>query len=217
MTTRRGLALTVIAMAAIVLAGGLMASNMGFKLNYTLQAPQGGVSLSGTQSLGLPYNAQVGLTNAGQLLDDVQAGGVTPVSLQKHNILVDQNDPYPGPGGNFALTGGQGYLLTVSSSGPYIIVGSHNPALTLTLQGPQVGVSLSGTQRYAHPYHGVAAFAGDLLSEIGPNAVSVQKHNILVDQNDPYPGPGGNFALVPGQSYLVTVSATVPGFQPDHY
>jgi len=216
MKQRRIAAFVVIAVAAVVLTGGLMASNMGFKLNYSLQAAQGGISNSGFQSIGLPYNAQVGVTTAGELLADITAGGVNAASLQKYNILSDQNDPYPGPGGDYALVPGAGYLLGVTTTGPYIIVGSHNPSLAITLKGQATGVSNSGFQRYAHPYHGVASTAGEFLAEIAPEGASMQKLNILSDQNDPYPGPGGDFALIPGQAYLIGVSGDKT-FTPAHY
>jgi hypothetical protein len=216
MKQRRVAAFVVIAVAAVVLTGGLMASNMGFKLNYSLQATQSGVSNSGFQTIGLPYNAQVGVTSAGELLADITAGGVSAASLQKFNILSDQNDPYPGPAGDFALVPGTGYLVGVTTSGPYIIVGSHNPSLSINLQGAAVGVSNSGFQRYAHPYHGVASTAGEFLAEIAPEGASIQKFNILSDQNDPYPGPAGDFALVPGSSYLVGVTGNKT-FTPAHY
>lgn len=213
---RRVLALIVIAVAAIVLTGGLMASNMGFKLNYGLQATQGGVSNSGFQSIGLPYNQQVGLATAGDLLADITAGGVTAASLQKFDILTDQNNPYPGPAGNFPLVPGEGYLVGVLNTGPYIIVGSHNPGQTISLQAQQGGVSNSGFQRYTHPYHGVASTAGEFLAEIAPEGASIQTFDILTDQNNPYPGPAGNFPLVPGESYLVGVIGNKT-FTPAHY
>ena len=208
--------MVVIVVAAVVLTGGLMASNMGFKLNYSLQATQGGVSNSGFQSIGLPYNQQVGLLTAGDLLADITAGGATAASLQKFNILSDQNDPYPGPAGNFPLVAAEGYLVGMLTTGPYIIVGSHDPALAVSLQAAAVGISNSGFQRYTHPYHGTASTAGEFLGEIAPEGASIQKFNILSDQNDPYPGPAGNFALVPGESYLVGVLGNKT-FTPAHY
>jgi hypothetical protein len=210
------MALVVIAVAAIILTGGLMASNMGFKLNYTLQAADGGVtSLSGFQSIGLPYNQQVGLNNAGDLLADITAGGVNALTLQRFDPVSDQNAPYPGPGGNFSLVSGEGYLLGVTSSGPYIIVGSHDPGKTINFVAADGGInSLSGFQRYAHPYHGVASTAGEFLVETG--ALTIQDFDPITDQNAPYPGPGGNFPLVPGKGYLVGVTSN-SSFIPAHY
>jgi hypothetical protein len=216
MKQRRVLALVVIAMAAIILTGGLMASNMGFKLNYTLTAQQSGVSAAGFQLIGLPYNQQVGINTAKDLLDDIDLGGVDAVSLQKYNILSGGYDPYPGPGGDFTLSSAEGYFLGVNTSGPYIIVGSHNPGLTVQLKGQASGVSAAGFQLYSHPYHGVAASAKQFLDEIAPEGASIQKYNIQSGGYDPYPGPGGDFALVPGEAYFVGVSGD-KNFIPAHY
>jgi hypothetical protein len=215
---RRVTALVAIACAVIIAAGGLMASNMGFKLNYPLQAASVGVSNSGTQTIGLPYNRQVGINNASTLLADIQASGVAAVSLQRFNPVSDQNDPYPGgpTAVDFALQAGEGYLVKVQNSGPYIIVGSHDPGFTVALKGPAVGVSNSGTSRYVHPYHGVSAVASQLITETG--AIGMQKFNPVSDQNDPYPGgpTAVDFALVPGEAYLIKVLSDT-NFVPAHY
>jgi hypothetical protein len=110
---RRVIALVVIAVAAAVVAGGLMASNMGFKLNYPLQNTQGGVSNTGRNTIGLPYNRQVGIDTASQLLADVSAGGITAIQLEQFNKQFDTNEPYPGPAGDFGLVPGKGYLVRV--------------------------------------------------------------------------------------------------------
>ena len=73
MRNKRVAAVLLIAMAAVVAAGGLMASNMGFKLNYPIIAAGGGPgSNTGTQTIGLPYNRQVGIDTASQLLTELR-------------------------------------------------------------------------------------------------------------------------------------------------
>lgn len=209
---RRVTALVVIATAAIIAAGGLMASNMGFKLNYPLQAQQVGVSATGFQSIGLPYNRQVGIDNASQLKADVEAGGVLVGSVQKYDILSGQNLPYPPT--DFPLAAGEGYLIGVTTSGSYIIVGSHDPGHNVVLKAQAVGVSASGFQRYSHPFHGVSSTASELKDELAPEAASIQKYDILTGQNVPYPPT--DFPLVPGEAYLVGVTADKT-FVPAHY
>ena len=130
---RRVTALVVIATAAAVVAGGLMASNMGFKLNYPLQNTQSGVSKTGRNTIGLPYNRQVGIDTASQLLADVSAGGISAIQLEQFNKQFDTNEPYPGPAGDFGLVASEAYLLRVTTSGDYIIVGSHDPGLGISL------------------------------------------------------------------------------------
>jgi hypothetical protein len=210
---RRMTALAVIVGAAIVAAGGLMASNMGFKLNYPLKAAGAG-SKSGRQSIGLPYNRQVGIDTAQDLLEDITAGGVTGILLERWDTLFDASAAYPG-GPNFALEAGAGYVVRVSSNGNYIIVGSDDPGFTVNLKGPAVGVSKSGRTRYAHPYHGVSDVASELLAEI-PNAISVERFEPAFDASAVYPGGTPDFTLIPGQSYVVRVTAN-SSFIPAHY
>jgi hypothetical protein len=198
-------------MAAMVAAGGLMASNMGFKLNYPLVAAGGG-SLSGTNTIALPYNRQVGIDTASQLLADINLSGVSTIGLQRFDPLTDSNAPYPGVS-DFALEAGTGYLVRTTTSGDYIIVGSHDPGLTIQWKAGAIGVSNSGSQRYAHPYHGVAATASELITETG--ALSVQRFDSATDSNEPYPGVA-DFALEPGVAYIVRVTGDT-NFIPAHY
>ena len=59
------------ALAVALTVGSLVASNMGFKLNYGLNNTQVGVSKTGLNTLALPDNRQSGLGTAKQLMDDV--------------------------------------------------------------------------------------------------------------------------------------------------
>ena len=115
---RRVTALVAIACAVIIATGGLVASNMGFKLNYPLTAATTGVSKSGTQTIGLPYNKQVNVDYASQLLADIVTGGVSAVKLEKYNPVNDQNDPYPP--GDFTLVPGESYLVGVTADKAFV-------------------------------------------------------------------------------------------------
>ena len=122
---KRALAATfVIAGLVVVMTGGLMASNMGFKLNRSLVAA-GGSSISGTNSLGLPFNRQVGIDNAAQLFADI--GFFDTQNVQR---FLPENDTYqlysavPMDGGgnfanDFALTPGEAYFIKMSGSVAY--------------------------------------------------------------------------------------------------
>jgi hypothetical protein len=209
-------ALVVVGTAAAIMAGGLWASNMGFKLNYPLQATQGGVSKTGRQTIGLPYNRQVGIDMASQLLADITNGGVSAISLEKFVPVSDTNATYPGATADYALEAGVGYLVRVGSTGSYIIVGSHDPGFTVQLKKAAGGISKTGRNRYAHPYHGVSDMASELLAEISPNGISVERFVPLSDTNATYPGAAPDFALVPGQAYMVRVSNN-HNFVPAHY
>jgi hypothetical protein len=95
-----------------------------FKLYYPLQAQQPGVSATGFQSIGLPYNRLVGIGHASQLKDDVEAGGVLVGSIQMYDILGGQNWPYPPT--DFVLIPGRGYLIGVTTIQKYDMLTGQN-------------------------------------------------------------------------------------------
>ena len=73
--------LSLVGVTALLLAGGLMASNMGFKLNFPLVGSNDSASISGTNYMGMPYNQQVGINNARDLFLDI--GGVQSISQHR--------------------------------------------------------------------------------------------------------------------------------------
>jgi hypothetical protein len=217
-------ALSIVAVGALVLAGGLVASNMGFKLNLPLVAASGGVSLSGTNFIGLPYNQQVGQVTARDLFLDIATGGAVQI-LNKHRKLDDQFEFYAFGGGSLPPNGwnlqaGEAYIAKVGANQNYIIVGSHNPGLALNLVGAGAG-SLSGSNFYVHPYHGVAVTARDLFLEIGGNIQIINQHRKLDDQFEFYAFGGGSLPpngwnLKPGEGYIVKVGSNI-SLTPAHY
>lgn len=92
----------MLAALAVVLAGAALASNMGFKLNYTLIAagnpvpvPENTVnpnSQDGTNELALPDFRQTGLGTAKQLLTDVgtAAGSISKFRPDRRRELPRQ-------------------------------------------------------------------------------------------------------------------------------
>lgn len=226
---------TMVAMGAVVLlvAGGLYASNMGFKLNYTLSPPGINGSLSGTQSIALPYNQQTSIVKASDLRTDVNATVPSSfVSLSRFAKTTDSLVGYAGGAldlpADFNLTPGEGYRVQVAGAGAvnYIIVGSHDPGLVVNLDAPGTSGSLSGTNDFAFPYHGTATTASDLLNEINAQGagvgtvVSVSRFNRTTDSLFGYAGGAldlpNNFALTPGESYRVQVSTDV-SYVPSHF
>jgi hypothetical protein len=132
-------------------------------------------------------------------------------------------DSYDGSTGtNFTLTPGEGYYVKVSTGVNYIVVGSHDPNLAITFDGPGDSGSNSGTQNYALPYHTTSNLAGDLIDEINLAAgsdvvVSISRYLRTTDKLDSYDGSTGtNFPLAPGESYLVKVNASI-SLIPSHY
>ena len=109
------------ALAVLLVAGGLYASNMGFKLNYPLAGPIPGVTV-GNNSLALPYNQQTNLLNAEDLLDDIDASVGSAIAASATRFLTDDStETYTGSSGvNFACTPGEAYSIKVSSDTSFV-------------------------------------------------------------------------------------------------
>lgn len=211
----------VVALAVALTAGTLLASNMGFKLNYTLNQTAGGVSNSGTNTLALPDNRQSGIADAKNLMDDIGFANVQ--NVQKFLKASDTLQVYTGRKGGgtaFPLVSGEGVYVKMNTSVNYIVVGSDDPALAYTLSATQGGVSASGTNFFAYNYHQTAADAKQLMDDIGfANVQNVQKFLKVSDTLQVYTGRKGGgtaFPLAPGEAYYVKMNTTV-NYTPSHY
>lgn len=205
---------------AVALTGSaLVASNMGFKLNYTLSQAGAG-SNSGTNTLALPDNRQTGLNDAKNLMDDI--GSASVASVAKFLSTNDSLQTYTGRKGTgavFSLASGEGYYVKMATSVNYIVVGSDDPALAYSLKQAGVG-SNSGTNFYSYNYHQTAADAKTLMDDIGSASVaSVAKFLRSNDSLQTYTGRKGTgavFTLTPGEAYYVKMATTV-NYTPSHY
>lgn len=224
MSKRTFVGVMIVALAVVIMAGGLLASNMGFKLNYTLQALSAGVSKSGTNTLALPDFRQSGLTTAKNLMDDI--GLVNTANIQKFLQSSDGFQVYTGrkgtPGGDFNLNAGEGYFVKMNTTVNYIVVGADDPTQATNLQALQAGVSKSGTNLFAYNYHQTAATSKALMDDIGlANVANVQKFLKSSDGFQVYTGrkgtPGADFALTPGEAYFIKMNTTVANYTPSHY
>jgi len=209
---------------AVALTGtALVASNMGFKLNYALNQGGTGGSLSGVRSLALPDNRQTGMVDAKNLMDDI--GSVNTTSISKYVIGTDLLQPYTGrktqPSTPFTLASGEGVLVKMLTTVNYIVVGSDDPALVYQMKAGGTGGSLSGVNLYAYNYHQTATDAKLLMDDIGSaNTTSISRYVIGTDLLQPYTGrktqPSTPFALTPGEAYYVKMLTTV-NYTPSHY
>jgi hypothetical protein len=205
-------AVSLVAAAAVILAGGLLASNMGFKLNYPLRAASG-TSLTGSNTIALPYNRQVGIDTAQDLFLDVTAAG-TVQNIQKFLPATDSFQLYTYGSANFGLAQGEGYFVKMGTDADYIVVGSHDPAAVVQLNAAGGG-SVSGSNFFAPPYHTTAATAQDLFLEIA-TAQNIQKFLPATDSFQLYTYGSANFALTPGEAYFVKMQ-TSKSYTPSHY
>lgn len=237
--SKRNLIGLAVGMTVLLVAGGLFASNMGFKLNYVLDGIGSNGSASGTNTLALPFNQQTSLVDASDLLDDIDTAGGSPaggavVSVSKFIRTSDTLLTYTGASDatNFTLDAGEGYrvqLTTAVSSIALIVVGSHDPGKAIDLDAVGTAGSASGTNDFAYPYHGIASNASELLDEIDTQAgspaggavVSVSKFVRTSDTLLTYTGASEatNFSLTPGESYRIQLTTAVSGvsYLPQHY
>jgi len=213
----------LVALAVVMTAGTLVASNMGFKLNYSMEQP-GGVSKTGNSVLALPDNRQSGVNTAKNLMDDIGFNSVTSISrfLAVSDTFLTYTGRAPNPSANnFNLTAGEAYLVRMKTSVNYIVVGSDDPALSYTLNQPG-GAAKTGNTFYAYNYHQTAATAKQLMDDVGFNSVtSVSRFLKASDTYLAYTGrapnpSANNFNLTPGEGYLVRMKTTTL-YSPSHY
>lgn len=190
--------LFVLAMVAMVVIGSTaIASNMGFKINIALSA--------GTANnwVSLPYYNSY--TFANTVYSDIT--GCTQVARWNNPTSAFQS--WTGRGTNFAITGGEAYLVKVSAVTNWIVVGSHNPSLAISLS--------SGTANnwVSIPYHTTAANAGALFTSI-TSCTQVARWNNPTSAFQSWTGRGTNFTITAGEGVLVKVSAA-SNWTPAHY
>jgi hypothetical protein len=224
MTKRTFVGGAITALAVALTVGSLVtASNMGFKLNYTLSATSAGVSKTGQSTLALPDNRQSGLNTSKNLMDDIGFANVQ--SIAKFLKATDSFQTYTGrkgsPGADFPLTSGEAVIVKMSTSVNYIAVGSDDPALAYGLTATSAGVSKTGQNFFAYNYHQTAGDSKQLMDDIGfANVQSIAKFLKATDAFQTYTGrkgsPGANFSLVPGEGYIVKMGTTV-NYTPSHY
>jgi hypothetical protein len=218
--------MAAMAVAVLVAGGVLVASNMGFKLNYVLAGTAS--SNSGTNTMALPYNQMVGLGDAKNLIDDINATG-TPtgqvLNIQRWDPTSDSLTVYgglPTDPAAFSLTAGEAYFVKMGATNTnYIVVGSHDPAKVINLQGPPA----SGTNFFGIPYHTTSANAKDLIDDVNLNGsptgqvLNVQKWDKAADSLIVYgglPTDPAAFTFVPGEGVFVKVNSAVT-WTPSHF
>ncbi|HXI20523.1 MAG TPA: hypothetical protein VNH46_05535 [Gemmatimonadales bacterium] len=174
------LTVAVLAVAAVILvAGGIAtASNMGFKLNKVIVKHTTGQI--GNNWVALPYHSPY---NTAQVLCD-QTGLPSQRTLPpppQAGTQVTSLDPVSGTfstavcgSSNINLTPGRGVQIAppniAATPASIILVGSHNPTLSLTI--PKAGAGQIGNFWFSVPYHTTAVSTADLCTSIG---LSLQK------------------------------------------
>jgi len=233
MSKRTYVGATMVGLAVVLTASALVASNMGFKLNYSLVksgvAVDVGVSKTGKTSIAFPDNRQTGLNTAKELMNDIGFASVNDVrrwvrSADTFGQVYTGRAGTPSP--DFALASGEGYLIGLKTSVQAIIVGSDDPTLSTSLvkSGTAVdaGVSKTGKSFFSYNYHQTAATAKELMNDVGFATVSdIRRWVRSADTfGQVYTGragtPSPDFALIPGESYIISVKTSV-NYTPSHY
>jgi multisubunit Na+/H+ antiporter MnhF subunit len=211
---------------AVALTGSaLVASNMGFKLNYSLthDTDAGGPNI-GQNSLALPDNRQSGMNASIALMNDI--GFASTASVSRYIEASNGFELYTGrkgsPNADFPLAAGEAYFVAMLASVPYIVVGSDDPAITYSLTpDTDGGGPNSGQNFFAYNYHQTAANSISLMNDVGfVSTASVSRYIKAGNGYELYTGrkgsPNADFPLVPGEGYFVAMLAAV-NYAPSHY
>jgi hypothetical protein len=225
MSKRTYIGATMVGLAVLLTASALVASNMGFKLNYTLNHTLAGTSKTGTNLISLPDNRQSGMNTAKNLIDDIGLASVSQIQrfVKSTDLFVGYTARSPQTSAaDLALVAGDGYVVKMKTATNYIIVGSDEPIQPYTLNQAAAGVSKTGTNYFAYNYHQTAGTAKALLDDIGLASVAqVQRFVRSTDLAVGYTGRSpqtstADFTLNPGDVYILKMKTTV-SYTPSHY
>jgi len=205
--------LWVVGALLLTVVGGAVASNMGFKFVPNLNIANSAFPV------GIPFNHNY--TDAQSIYADIQASGCSPASVSRIFGPAEKgvSSWFPGAfGEDFTVTTsatGEGYSIQVTSPcTTWVIVGSHNPAQSISMTN--VG---SPTYLLSVPYHTTAIDANSFFTEIGPNLVQVDRISGAGAKGHTtwFPGAfGNNFAVKIGEALDFSVSAPT-SWTPAHY
>jgi hypothetical protein len=218
--------------AALMVGSIVVASNMGFKARFTFT---GGVA----QWFSPPYTSPY--ATADDLLNAVApAGGLinryvpsSPPAFQFWNGSAGNGVPF-----NFVLKPGEGYEIQPNASSDVIIVGAHDPFVTVpagqdglpAIGGNPAGGSIPpgfvGNRDYlvAVPYHTTYQTIDDMLKDMPAggtifdlrqapgNPPAFYFWNGLTGNDVPK-----NFAVTLGKAYQVRLVSASAGFTPAHF
>lgn len=214
--------LTVAVVAMLALGGAVMASNMGFKISIPFTAGQpkyvsvpnyctvNGVTIEGGTAVAANLRNELITAGSGG------AAGQTPVYYYTGNAW----QRYAGGGigqVNFTLAPGIGYQCVTTAGINWIVVGSHNPSLSISFT--------AGQPKYvAVPYHTTSTTAQLLRNELisaGSGGAAGQTPVYYYTGNawQRYAGGGigqVNFNLAAGNAYQAVTTAGI-SWTPAHY
>lgn len=175
------LAIALIAATMIVAGGVAIASNTGFKINKPL-ALAGASGSIGNNWTSIPYFSPY--TNGASLCTQLGlvSTGLTRANLTRIDAItgaaISANCGTAGAN-TFTWAPGNGVRIRNAGAGPAsaIIVGSHNPSLSITI--PDAGtIGNVGNYWFSVPYHTTAITAADLCTSIGLSSAGVNRGSV---------------------------------------
>ena len=218
--------------AALMVGSIVVASNMGFKARFTLDRS---VSNWFSPPYTSPYVTADDLLDAccltgGEILRTIPT---SPVTYQSWNGSQGTGVPQ-----NFVLKPGEGYDIKPTLDADFIIVGAHDPFVTVP--AGQDDVNTAGDDippgfiplvpyLFAVPYHTTYQFADDVLQDMPGCDVGtpcrIDKKEQTLGQFAVYSSWNGgfgtgipqNFPIILGKAYEIRLASTGAGFTPAHF
>ena len=174
----------ILVAAAMVVAGSVaIASNTGFKANKAMQVA--GAGQIGNTWLSIPYFNPYGNVGTFCTAVGLVSTGITRASV----TFFDPGTGVPnqvscGTSGATAQPIVPGLGIRVRNAGTgaptsIIIVGSHNPALAITVPDTVVSAPAIGNYLFSVPYHTTAVTANDLCLSSGLTSTGLNRAQIF--------------------------------------
>jgi hypothetical protein len=207
------LAALFVAIATVVVLGGLSASSMGFKVVLHLDAA-GPNSLSGFNTLSLPFVRKPGIDTVSDLFQDI--GWENVAAIQRHLPASQSFQTYSLGSPDFPLVAGEGLFVQMINDYDYRVVGSHDPSIGIELQagGPE---NLTGDNFVALPYHSPAVSASELFQEIGYENIAIIQEYVPANGNFvSYSLISSDFAIERGEAVFLQMIRHYTWY-PTHY
>jgi len=181
--SRLTLAVALVAATMLVAGGVAVASNTGFKINKPLSVVVTTTSQVGTNWTSIPYfNPYGNGANLCAQLGLASTGGVRGLLLKIDAGTGASLGATCGTAGAASFTWNQGQGVRIRNQGvgaptSAIIVGSHNPAASLTVPTPAATGNV-GNFWFALPYHTTAITAADLCASVGLQSVGAARGSV---------------------------------------
>lgn len=200
-----------LALAILVGANVVIASNMGFKLNKTLTKTS---NTTNTNWVSLPYE-WIPLATSETVCSET-AGTLSQVG--KYNESTDTITAFScgGQSTPFDIVPGEAIFVTpVTNNVSWIIAGSHNDTMTVTLKKT---AGRTNTNWISVPYHSTALSSQDICNQV-PAATEIGKYNESSDTFTTFVCGGFDtpFNLVVGEGIYIKVTTNNTQWTPLHY